>query len=251
MQNQLKCNCGMKYFLISIFIFSFYILEAQEKVSFIAEDGLEITADLYETNPSKPYIILLHQAGYSRGEYRQVANKFIKFGYNCLAVDLRSGGEVNYIQNHTALLAIQQGYSADFLSSKKDIEAAINWVQKRNHEPVILFGSSFSASLSLLIAKENSNIKAVIAFSPGEFFTPEITVQLAIRDLNKPVFVASSHRENPYVDTLLSFVPSTNKTIFAPKTGGEHGSKSLWKSNPNNQEYWLALTMFFSNIRKM
>jgi len=239
----------MRYFLIVIFLFSFGILDAQEKVTFFAEDGLKITADLYETSTSKPFILLLHQAGYSRGEYRQIANKIIKFGYNCLAVDLRSGGEVNYIQNHTALLAVQQGYSADFLSSEKDIKAAIKWVKNRSNEPVILFGSSFSASLSLLIAKNNPNVKAVIAFSPGEFFTPGISVQSEIQDLKKPVFVASSHRENPYIDTLLSFVPSTNKTIFAPKTGGEHGSKSLWSNNPNSQEYWLALTMFFSNIR--
>ena len=101
----------MRFFLTWCFIFSFFILGAQEKVSFVAEDGLEITADLYEINPSKPYILLFHQAGSSRGEYLQIANKILKFGYNCLAVDLRSGGEVNFIQNHTALLAIQQGYS--------------------------------------------------------------------------------------------------------------------------------------------
>lgn len=239
----------MRIIVLSIFIFSIFSLEAQEKVIFTAGDGLKITADLYETNSSKPYIILLHQAGYSRGEYLQIANKIIKFGYNCLAVDLRSGGEVNFIQNHTALLAIQQGYAADYLSSEKDILAAINWVKVRSKEPVVLFGSSFSASLCLLIAKENPDVKAVIAFSPGEFFGPELSIQSEIKNLNIPVFAASSQREYHYLDTLLQFVPVTNKTLFAPQHGGEHGAKALWKSNPNNQEYWLALTMFFSKIR--
>ena len=241
----------MRLFLVSIFIFFFIILEAQEKVTFSAEDGLQITADLYEIDPSKPYVLLFHQAGSSRGEYKQIANKFLKFGYNSLAVDLRSGGEENYIQNHTALLAVQQGYSCDYLSSTKDIEAAIKWVMERNGKPVVLLGSSFSASLSLLIAKDNPDVKAVIAFSPGEFFTPELTIQSSIRDLGKPVFVASSHRESPYIDTLLAYVSEENKTTYAPGEGGEHGSKSLWKSNPNNQEYWLALTMFFSKINRM
>jgi len=239
----------MRLVALSIIMLSFFILEAQDKVTFTAEDGLNITADLYQVNASKPYIILLHQAGYSRGEYRQIANKIVKFGYNCLAVDLRSGGEVNYIQNHTALLAVQQGYAVDYLSSQKDIEAAIKWVKERSNEPVILFGSSFSASLSLLEAKNNPDVKAVIAFSPGEFFSPGLSVQTEISELGKPVFAASSQRELQYLDTLLSFVSDTNKTIFAPKEGGEHGSKSLWRSNPNNQEYWLALTMFFSKIR--
>ena len=178
----------MRLIIITIFIFSFLFLEAQEKVTFSAEDGLKITADLYETNPANPYILLFHQAGYSRGEYRQIANKILKFGYNCLAVDLRAGGEVNYIQNHTALLAVQQGYSVDYLSSKKDIEAAIKWVKERSKEPVVLFGSSFSASLSLLVAKNNPDVNAVIAFSPGEFFAPELTIRSEIKNFEKPVF---------------------------------------------------------------
>ena len=240
----------MRLIILSIFTFSFLFLEAQEKVTFFAEDGLKITADLYETNPKNPYILLFHQEGSSRGEYRQIANKILKFGYNCLAVDLRAGGEANYIQNHTALLAVQQGYSVDYLSSKKDIEAAIKWVKERNKESVVLFGSSFSASLSLLVAKNNPDVNAVIVFSPGEFFTPGLSIQSEVKDFEKPVFAASSQRENSYVNELLSFVPTSNKTIFAPKNGGEHGAKSLWKSNSNNNEYWLALTMFFSKIKK-
>ncbi|MBI9054785.1 MAG: dienelactone hydrolase family protein [Bacteroidales bacterium] len=239
----------MRYILIIIFLFSFNFLSAQEKVSFFADDGLKITADLYEVNPDQPYVLLFHQAGYSRGEYREITSKLIKFGYNCLAVDLRSGGEINFIQNNTALMAIQQGFSTDYLSSKRDIQAAIKWVKERSDKQVVLFGSSFSASLCLLTAMNNDDIKAVIAFSPGEFFGPEIKVQKEIENLVIPVFAASSSREIQYLDTILSFVPSSNKTIFAPKTGGEHGSKSLWKSNSNNQEYWLALTMFFSKIR--
>ena len=239
----------MRFIFVFIFSLLFLNTRAQEKVTFNAPDGLQITADLYESNKEKPYILLFHQAGYSRGEYRQIAEKIIKYGYNCLAVDLRSGGEVNYIQNHTALLAIQQGYPSDYLSSQQDIIASINWVKERNTEPVILFGSSFSASLCLLIAKDNPDVKAVIAFSPGEFFEPGLVIQTELSNLNKPVFAASSKRENYYVDKVLKAVSSENKTIFAPAKGGEHGSKSLWKSNPNNQEYWLALTMFFSKIR--
>lgn len=239
----------MRYFLISIFLFFSTLLNAQQKVTFVAEDGLKITADLYESNPENPYILLFHQAGYSRGEYRETTRKLSKFGYNCLAVDLRSGGEINYIQNHTALMAVQQGYATDYISSEKDIEAAISWAKQQNNQKVILLGSSFSASLCLMVAKDNPDVKAVIAFSPGEFFEDEFFVKEKIKDLDKPVFAASSTREFTYVDSILSFVPSKNKTIFAPKKGGEHGSKSLWKSNPNSQEYWLALTMFFSKIR--
>ena len=239
----------MRYFILTIFLFYSFFLQAQEKVSFLADDGLRVTADLYEIGPNKPYILLFHQAGYSRGEYKETVRKFTKYGYNCLAVDLRSGGEINFIQNHTALVAVQQGFSTDYYSSIKDIEAAINWVKEKNDYPMVLLGSSFSASLCLMVARDNPDVKAVVAFSPGEFFGEGISVRDEIKNLEKPVFAASSQRESPYVNTILSFVPSANKTIFAPKQGGEHGSKSLWRNNPSNQEYWLALTMFFSKLR--
>jgi len=241
-------------FLCLVFLFAgMMIAGAQSKVTFRASDSLLITADLYLTDKSRPYVLLFHQAGYSRGEYKQSARKIQKFGYNCLAVDLRSGGEVNYIQNRTALRALQQGYSTDYLSSMKDIRAAIDWVETQSREPVILFGSSFSASLCLMVAKENPKVQAVVAFSPGEFFRPEdVFVKEQIDSLSKPIFVASSKREYPYAKELLSLVPSSNKLIFAPDGGqGEHGSKSLWSSNPTSQEYWLALTMFFSQIRSV
>ena len=235
--------------IIFVLLFSGF-LRSQEKITFLAEDGLLVTADLYEINKKNPYILLFHQAGFSRGEYKETIQKILKFGYNCLAVDLRSGGEVNYIQNHTALLATQKGYSTDFLSSEKDILAAIKWVKQRTRKPVVLFGSSFSASLCLLVANNNPNVKAVIAFSPGEYFIDQLIVKEKLSELNKPVFAASSKREQPFVTDLLALVPASLKTIYAPENGpGEHGSKSLWKNNPDNGEYWLALTLFFSKIK--
>jgi len=236
------------YTIIIFFISS--SLKAQERVNFIADDGLLITADHYFIDESKPYILLFHQGEYSRGEYIHTAQKIVKFGYNCLAVDLRSGGEVNYIQNRTALRALQKGYSTDYLSSKKDIIAAINWVKKKNTKPIVLLGSSFSASLSLIVASERPDIKAVIAFSPGEFFNYNPSVKEAIKDINKPILVAASKKEKEYIVDLLKFVSPAYKTIFTPTDSkGEYGSKALWSDNSDNQEYWLALTMFFSKIR--
>lgn len=233
-----------------LFAFSFYV-RGQEKVTFLASDGLTITADLYITNKDNPYILLFHQGGYSRGEYKETAKKLIKLGYNCLAVDLRSGEEVNFIQNETAILAKKSGFPNSLPETEKDILATIDYAYHRSNKRLVLFGSSFSASLCLKLAKNNPNVKAVVAFSPGEFFEPEFSVKEEIKGLMKPVFVASSQREISYIKELLTFVPDENKTIFTPKEGpGLHGSKSLWESSDANNEYWLALMMFFSKIKE-
>src|ERR1041385_9201704 len=84
------------------------------QITFPSIDGLIITADSYLQDDSLPWILLCHQAGYSRGEYKETAAKFEAFGYNCLAIDQRSGGEVNGIKNETAARAKEQGKPMDY-----------------------------------------------------------------------------------------------------------------------------------------
>lgn len=219
---------------------------AQDIVTFKADDGLTVTAYDYEIDDSNPYIILFHQARSSKGEYKDIAIKLLKLGYNCLAVDLRSGESCNYIPNETANLAKDQGKSTGYLDAKQDMQAAIDWAYNKSNKDVILFGSSYSASLSLLIGKDHPHVKAVIAFSPGEYFKPKIIVKDELKGFTKPVFVASSLPEKSYVADLMKFIPDEVKSIFQPQGGeGEHGAKSLWKSSDSSQEYWLALLLFF------
>lgn len=235
--------CGIAFFYLSL------LALGQEKISFQAEDGLEITADLYEMNETNPYVLLFHQNGSSRGEFHEIAVRITKFGYNCLAVDLRSGVEENYVQNETARRAKEGAFSHDLVDCRKDIEAAVDYAHERSGKKVVLFGSSFSGSISLLVGKDRPDVKAVIAFSPGEFFPSEFKVSELLVDYQKPVFVAGMRREEPYLEALLALVPDDNKTIFVPETDqGGYGAKALWESNRSSFEYWLSLLMFFKSI---
>ncbi len=237
-------------FAIIGILFVTTISKAQETVTFNAADGLKITANLYEVDSTLPYLILFHQAGYSKGEYRETAIKMIKLGYNILAVDLRSGDEVNFVTNQTAALAKKLGKNNSMLDAKQDIIAAIDWAYHKSNKEVVILGSSYSASLCLLVGEKDPRVKAIVAFSPGEYFKPQINMKESLKKLSKPTFFACSQREISYVMEMTAFVDTKYKTIFSPKTGiGEHGSKSLWKSCKTNKEYWLALMMFFNNIK--
>ena len=238
-------------FLIMIFLQFEHYSNAQEKVNFFAADSLKITADLYLKDYSYPFILLFHQFDGSRGEFKEIAYRLLKLNYNCLAVDLRVGEKINYIQNETAERANAKGLPNNFIDAKKDIEAAIKYVSKFNRSSVILLGSSFSASLCLITAKENNTVKAVIAFSPGEFLRPEIDVKESITGLNKPVFVSSTELEYQYILKLMSGISDEYKTIYKPKSGnGVHGAKALWKSSESSDECWLELLLFFKRIRE-
>jgi dienelactone hydrolase len=240
---------NMKSFT-AILLLAFSIqLHAQETISFPSRDGLEITADNYVTNDTLPYIILCHQAGFSRGEYKNTASRFQKFGYNCLAIDTRFGKEANGIKNATAALAKAQGINATNLDAEQDILAAIDYIYAKTNKKVILLGSSYSASLVLRIAATNNKVKAVLAFSPGEYFGDKLNLKESIKMLDKPVFVTSSKAEAPDVSTLIKDIKSKNKTQFIPVNPGDHGSKALWKEiNPDYNEYWMAILMFMRGV---
>lgn len=223
---------------------------SQQTVTFQSADGITITADHYVSSTQNPYIILLHQAGYSRGEYRETAPKLTNFGFNCLAVDLRSGNEVNFVKNQTAFEANSKGLPTSYIDALPDIKAAIEYVASRTTKPIILLGSSYSASLALIEAATNFKVKAVIAFSPGEYFSDKSFVKKSTEKLFVPVLSLSSKLEYPAMDEMLKHLPKKHLTLFKPSQGeGIHGSRSLWESNPNNQEYWMALTMFFSQLK--
>jgi len=234
--------------VVLLFCLSF-VSSGQKRVYFKAADNLEITADLYEMSESNPFVLLFHQIGSSRGEFHEIAGRVTKFGYNCLAVDLRYGDEEKYVRNETAQRAKEQSLSRGMVDCRQDIEAAIAYAFGKSGKNVILLGSSFSASLCLLVGKENPNVLAVIAFSPGEFFQDDFNVYEKLMDYPKPVFAAGMKREEPYLNDMLAQVPDDKKTIFIPETNeGEYGAKALWESNSSSFEYWLGLLVFFKSI---
>ena len=240
--------------LFSLFLSSFKIPpqlnpKPVEKITFPASDGLLVTADLYFVNDSLPYMILCHQAGYSRAEYAETAGKFCHLGYNCLAVDARSGNEVNGVKNETAALAEIKKKPTTYLDAEKDILAAIDYAYTKSGKKVFLVGSSYSASLVLKIAVTNKKVKVVMAFSPGEYFGTKLKLKDAIKDLSFPVFVTSSKEEANDVSTLMSDVKSKIKNQFVPTSKGKHGSSCLWKDNPGYHEYWFAIMMFVKQLQ--
>jgi dienelactone hydrolase len=215
-----------------------------KKITFPSKDGLPITADFYSVNSSKPMILLCHQAGYSRGEYKDTALKLYKLGYTCLAIDQRSGNEVNSVINETSLEAKKRNLPTTYLDAKQDIEAAIDFLYKKNsNKPIILVGSSYSATLVLLIGQNSNKVIMIAAFSPGEYYKT-INVKETIKNIDKPVFVTSSKKESDALTELISEINPKYVTQYIPKEDGIHGSKALWESTKGNENYWKAFLTF-------
>jgi dienelactone hydrolase len=224
-------------------------LKAQQTVRFTAADGVEVTADHYVISTQKPYLILLHQEGFSRGEYREIAPKLANLGFNCLSIDLRMGDESNFVKNQTVIDAQSKAMPVSMFYVQKDIQAAIDFVAARSQQPIILVGSSYSASLALIEATKNFKVKAVVAFSPKEFLNENLSVNDSINNIYVPILALSTRLEYSEMSELLRDVRKKHLTLFKPSRGeGAHGAQALWASNPNSKEYWMVLTQFFSQL---
>ena len=172
---------------------------AFKTIHFLSSDGLEMTADYHEIDPNAPTIILCHQAQFSRGEYIDIAPQLNSFGFNCLAVDLRSGKSANGLVNITAKNAKERGRPTEYADAEKDILAAIeHYTSKYNKEQIILWGSSYSAALALKIGINHPKVSSVIAYSPGEYLA-NIELKPMLKNITIPCYVASAKKEAPLV----------------------------------------------------
>ncbi|MEP9357770.1 alpha/beta hydrolase [Sphingomonas sp. KR3-1] len=218
-----------------------------EAVTLTAADGVKLAGVYTGTDKPKALILLFHQAGSGKDEYATIAPRLATWGYSSLRIDQRAGGDL-FGGNETVKTL---GKSADYLAAKQDLEAALAWAGDKKL-PVILWGSSYSASLVFLLAAEHpGQVKAVMAFSPGEYFDDKTLVARAAARVKAPVF-ATSAQDGHEIDAahdILAAVPG-EKAQFVPKQGGVHGSSTLLraKNKDGAEPAWAAVIAFLQKV---
>jgi len=222
------------------------------EVTYESKDGLPITADLYLAHGDRttPFIVLFHQARWSRGEYRETAPRLCELGFDCLAVDQRSGGEIGGVVDQTAMRAAEQELGTSYVDAWPDLLASLEHVRERWAKgPLIAWGSSYSAALVLKLAGEHPGlVDGVIAFSPGEYFAqmgkPEAWIADSAAAIDCPVFITSARAEQPGWQPIFDAIPAGKKACYVPETAGNHGSRALWSTFADSDGYWRALDAF-------
>jgi len=197
---------------------------ASRAVMLRARDGVSISGLAYLAEHPKAIVLLFHQAGSSKGEYTTIAPRLVAAGFTALAIDQRSGGDL-YGPNETAN---RLGKEASYEQAKPDLEAALEWATAK-HLPVVLWGSSYSASLVFEVAAEHPQaVSAVMAFSPGEYFDDTEAVARAAAMVHAPIYVTSAPDAGEVNDAkaILAASPAHSKTQYVPQFG-VHGASTL------------------------
>lgn len=230
---------------------------AKGTLTFPSKDGLQITLDTYiSVTDKRPLIVLFHQAGWSRGEYTEIAPKLNKLGFNAIAVDLRAGNKVNGVVNETAKRAKKSGKSVRYVDALQDVEAALVYARSLvgNKVKIIAWGSSYSAALVLKVAGDRPELaNAVLSFSPGEYFKkmgkPADWIQQSAKLYTRSVFITSARAEQKHWRPIFNAIKSKKKVAFIPKAKGFHGSRALWARNKGNEAYWVAVSRFLKGLK--
>ena len=215
-------------------------------VTLTASDGVTVYGIRRDpTGKRRRVILLFHQAESSADEYDPIAPRLVELGYATLAIDQRSGGRM-YGANETVNAL---GHSTPYLAAERDVEAALEWAKRTYPQtPLILWGSSYSASLAFVVAANHQGeVAKLLAFSPAEYFGDELHVIDSARRVTAPIFVdtAADAREEADAKRLLDASPSTVKVQYRPEHG-IHGSSTLRKDrDPEGyDENWSAALAF-------
>ena len=237
---------------LTIFISWFSNSALADTIFINSDDGIRIIAETYMVNedPKTPVIVLYHQAGWSRGEYIEIAPKLNQLGFNCIAVDLRSGESVNDIPNLTAQHALEANKQIRYIDALPDIISSLQYIN--THFPdadIIAWGSSYSAALVLHVAGEHPElIDGVLSFAPGEYFDKQGKSRNWIRntatEISVPVFITSAQNEKNNWVSIYNAIKSDKKSSFLPETKGNHGSRALWEQFSDSDQYWQAVITF-------
>ncbi|MDX1956981.1 MAG: hypothetical protein SFU98_00315 [Leptospiraceae bacterium] len=138
-----------------------------------------------------------------------------------------------------------------YIDARPDIESGIlKSFSLNKSKKIILLGSSYSASLALLVGTNtqySKMISSILAFSPGEYLKG-ISLLTELKNLSIPIFLTSSKKESSDLVTLCDSIPKKYKTIFKPVTEGFHGSRVLHHKTPDCKNYWEAVKQFLDTF---
>ena len=142
----------------------------------------------------------------------------------------------------------------NYVDALLDIEAAIAYAKENiGDEKLVIWGSSYSAALALKVAGDDATkVDAVVAFSPGEYFSAlgrsSQWITASAEMLTVPVFITSARNEKQNWWSIYEAIPSESKYFFLPTTSGNHGSRALWESFTDSKSYWEEVRKFLSTL---
>ena len=213
----------------------------------IAKDKTRVYSSFVSAfSNNKKVVLLFHQAGSNRMEYQPVLSALHVANFDTLTVDQRSGGNDWDFENATVK---KLGGSTEYAEAYPDLEAALTWAQRKKYKTIIVIGSSYSASLAIMLASRNGDkLDAVAAYSPGEYFADKNWIKSAVKNLTVPLYITGSDTEKDRVNEVLQWKKDQDITSYEPEKS-VHGA-SMLRQDKNPEGYQANLDSLIKFLKR-
>jgi alpha-beta hydrolase superfamily lysophospholipase len=213
----------------------------------IAKDKTRVYSSFVSAfSNNKKVVLLFHQAGSNRMEYEPVLSALHVANFDTLTVDQRSGGNDWDFENATVK---KLGGSTEYAEAYPDLEAALTWAQRKKYKTIIVIGSSYSASLAIMLASRNGDkLDAVAAYSPGEYFADKNWIKSAVKNLTVPLYITGSDTEKDRVNEVLQWKKDQDITSYEPEKS-VHGA-SMLRQDKNPEGYQANLDSLIKFLKR-
>ena len=103
----------------------------------------------------------------------------------------------------------------------------------------------------MLEGAHNDHVKAILSFSPGDYFGDAApSLATIFSNIDKPFFVTSSKKESKAITALRGDSKlKENQSLFIAVSGGYQCSRVLWEGQQGSAEYWAAATDFLNKVK--
>lgn len=239
-----------RWMLVFVLVLLSGLASAGEPVKLAAADGGAVFGTFTHARgegAADAVLLLFHQAGASRHEYDPLIPALTGAGYDTLAIDQRSGDGLFGGRNETVA---QRGGSSGYLDALPDLEAALAWAVRHRYRRIVAVGSSYSASLTILLAAAHPHeLAAIASFSPGEYFADKNQVKRAAARVAVPFYITTDPQEEGKVDEVLRDAHGASIVRYRPATG-VHGASTLVRArDPKGAE--ANLRSFLGFLRQV
>ncbi|MEW5833494.1 MAG: alpha/beta hydrolase [Pseudomonadota bacterium] len=221
---------------------------AGESVTLRTADSVDVFGTLSQARAHNDKVLLLfHQARASRHEYDPLIARFNRLGYDTLAIDQRSGGDLFGGRNRTVRAL---GRSTGYLEAAPDLDAALAWARDRHYTKIVAVGSSYSSALVILLAARHPpGLTAIASFSPGEYFDDKNLIKNAAAKVTVPFYITTDPAEAGNVAEVLSKAHGDHIADYKPEAG-VHGASTLVEAR-DPAGYAANLDSFEGFLRKV
>ncbi len=224
--------------------------QSNQPVKFNTDDNLLITGILDipdEAEGSLPAIILIHQGGSSKSEWKNLKlwNNLKKAGFIVLAYDIRTHGQSGK----------DKGSLSDLFNNPKrsplDLQAAIDFLKKEervDHNRIGVLGASIGANLACVAASSDLYpVQSVVSISAKVSAVQNLSGTKSPLSFKNAFFVASEEEQNglrkKWANDLFNRTKGSRKIKIA--SGESHGSYILRDNEKIQQEIitWFKDTL--------